>query len=168
MEQQPITIHPEDVPKGYAVCYHEHCPHAATCARYAAGQVVLSTREAGNAVYPSSLKADGTCIRFRPLRTIRAAWGFRSLFHDVKHEDYALLRWEVISLFSSESDFWRYNRGHYKLSPERQEEILDIFRRHGYGTEDRRFDHYQEMTDFLPDRPLNPSKDMLKDFHPNF
>ena len=88
------------------------------------------------------------CPLFRQFRIVRLAWGFRTLFADVQKKDYDHLRSKVIFHFSSESDFWRYNRGYYKLTPEQQEAILDIFRQHGYDPASRRFQHYVEQFDF--------------------
>ena len=147
MKETQITIRPEDVPQMYAVCFNEQCPQHQQCVRYAAGQAVAKSKTHGSCVYPTTLKK-GKCPMFQQLRTIRAAWGFRTLFADVQKKDYAKLRSEVIFYFSSESDFWRYNRGFYKLTPEQQQEILDIFRKHGYDPTKRNFQHYEEKVDF--------------------
>ena len=53
------------------------------------------------------------------------------------------------SLFGSDRNFYRYNRGEYKLTPERQEEVMAVFRQHGYDTKDLRFEHYEELVDFI-------------------
>lgn len=147
MQESPITIRPEDVPKTYAVCFHDQCPHREQCTRYAAGKAASTSRNQGPCVYPTALR-DGQCPMFRQLRIIRSAWGFRTLFADVQKKDYDRLRWKVICHFSSESDFWRYNRGYYKLTPEQQEAVLDIFRQFGYDPASRHFRHYEEKVDF--------------------
>lgn len=147
MQENKTTIRPEDVPQMYAVCFNEQCPHREQCTRYAAGKAVSTTKKQGPCVYPTALR-DGQCPLFRQLRIIRSAWGFRTLFADVQKKDYDHLRSKVIFHFSSESDFWRYNRGYYKLTPEQQETILDIFRQHGYDPANRRFQHYVEKVDF--------------------
>ena len=146
METQ-MNIRPEDVPQMYAVCFNEQCPHRQQCVRYAAGQATATRTNHGPCVYPNALEGDH-CPMFRQLRLIRSAWGFRTLFADVQKKDYDDLRFEVIHHFRSESDFWRYNRGYYKLTPEQQQEILDIFRRFGYDPENRQFQHYEECFDF--------------------
>lgn len=147
MNETPITIRPEDVPPTYVVCFNGQCPHHEQCVRYAAGQALAASKNHGQCVYPTALK-DGKCPMFRQLRRIRSAWGFKTLFNDVQKKDYARLRYSVIHHFRSQSDFWRYNRGYYKLTPEQQEEILDIFRRNGYDPANRQFQHYQEEIDF--------------------
>ena len=147
MNETPITVRTEDIPKAYAVCFNDQCPHRQQCVRFAAGQTISQSKTHGPCVYPTTLK-DGNCPMFRQLRLIRSAWGFKTLFADVQKKDYSCLRSEVIFHFRSESDFWRYNRGYYKLTPEQQQAILDIFRRHGYDTSNRHFQHYEEHIDF--------------------
>ena len=147
MKESTITIRPEDVPQMYAVCFNDQCPHHEQCIRYASGQALATVKTNGRCVYPTTLK-NGQCPMFRQLRILRMAWGFRPLFNDVQKKDYARLRFSVIRYFKSQSDFWRYNRGYHKLTPEQQEEILDIFRRNGYDPANRQFQHYQEEIDF--------------------
>ena len=147
MPETQINIRPEDVPEMYAVCFNSQCPNHLQCVRYDAGQAVTSRAIYGPCIYPNALEGD-QCPMFRQLRRIRSAWGFRPLFADVQQKDYDDLRFEVIHYFRSESDFWRYNRGYYKLTPEQQQDILDIFRRRGYDTENRLFQHYEEQVDF--------------------
>ena len=147
MEESQITIRPEDVPSRYIVCFNEQCSLRQQCTRWLAGQAVSTRSTYGPCVYPTTCKGD-QCPMYRQLRIIRLAWGFRPLFSDVWHEDYADIRFEVIHYFRSESDFWRYNRGYYKLTPEQQEAILDIFHRYEYSITNRNFQHYEEKIDF--------------------
>lgn len=144
-----LNLRPDDVPKTFALCFNNTCARRNECVRFAAGQVANQYRDYGMAVFPSSLKADGSCRFFFQLRIIRAAWGFRPLFRKIRHEDYASLRWQVKALFGSDRQFYRYNKGEYKLSPERQAKVLALFERRGYDTSDFRFEHYEEQVDFI-------------------
>lgn len=147
MTEDIRSMRHEEVPKTFEVCFNEQCPRHADCVHYAAGQVRSTQQETGPCIYPTALR-DGQCRHFRRTRLMRVAYGFKTLFRQVRHEDYDRLRTEVIYHFGSASTFWRYNRGHYKLTPEQQEEVLDIFRRRGYDTTDFRFAHYVDMFDF--------------------
>lgn len=144
-----LNIRPEDVPPSFYVCFNTQCPRCADCLRFVVGEVVSSVRDHGPCFYPCALDGQGRCSHFHRIRTVRLAWGFRPLFRSVRHEDYAMLRSRVICLFGSASQFFRYNRGDYKLTPERQEEVFDVFRRKGYDTTDFRFAHYEEAIDFI-------------------
>ena len=147
MSKQDLTIHYEDIPKSFAVCFNAKCPMRKKCVRFAAAPGVCEHRKEGPSVFPSAI-VDGECQKFVQLRVVRLAWGFKPLFVDVRHADYDKVRFAVIHHFRSESDFWRYNRGHYKLTPEQQEAIFDIFRRFGYNTKVLKFAHYKEQVFF--------------------
>ena len=138
---------PSEVPPTWSVCFHEKCPLRKTCLRYVAGQVKAAEFNHGPAVYPSALSGD-KCELFHPIRVIQAAWGFRSLFRDVRHEDYASLRAEVRGMFGSDRNFYRYNSGRYIVTPEKQAKVLAAFARRGYDTKNLRFEHYREQVDF--------------------
>ena len=144
-----LKLRPSDIPPTLALCFNAECPHRAQCMRFFAGQIANQERDHGQTVFPSSLKADGTCRFFFQLRVIRVAWGFRPLFKTIRHEDYAAIRWRVKRKFGSDRNFYRYNRGEYKLTPERQAEVLDIFKRYGYDTTNLHFEHYEEQVDFI-------------------
>ena len=137
----------EDVPSSWLICYNNECPMRDECLRYYVAPIVGSNLDHGPAVYPSAL-VDGKCRFYVDKQPIRLAWGFRPLFTKVRHEDYATLRWKVMALFSSDSKFFRYNRGDFKLTPEQQQEVLDIFRRKGYDTTDMHFAHYEDTYKF--------------------
>ena len=149
MKKQDLTIHYEDIPKSFAVCFNAKCPMRKKCVRFAAAPIVFEHRKEGLSVFPSAI-VDGECKKFVQLRMVRLAWGFKPLFVDVRHADYDNVRFAVIHHFRSESDFWRYNRGYYKLTPEQQEAIFDIFRRFGYDTKGLKFAHYKEQV-FFPE-----------------
>lgn len=138
----------EDVPPSWNICRNHECPKREECLRYVAAPIVEAVRDHGPAVYQSAL-VNGKCRMFHRLRVIRTAWGLRPLFSKIRHEDYNFLRSEVICYFGSRSQYFRYNRGDYRLTPEQQEEVLDIFRRQGYDTTDFRFTHYEDTIDFI-------------------
>jgi len=141
------SLRAEDVPRSWQICFNDECPMREECLRHAVAPIVAASCDHGPCVYPSAL-VGGKCNFFVDKQPIRLAWGFRPLFTKVRHEDYASLRWKVIALFGSDSQFFRYNRGYYKLTPEQQEEVLDIFRRNGYDTTDFRFAHYADSYKF--------------------
>lgn len=144
-----LNLRPSDVPASFTVCFNNECPHRDKCLRHTAGQAITPHRDHGTSVFPGALKADGQCRFFFQKRIIRAAWGFRPLFCGVRHEDYAPLRQQVMALFGSDRRFYRFNNGEYKLTPERQAEVLAVFKRFGYDTTDLRFAHYEELVDFI-------------------
>lgn len=74
------------------------------------------------------------------------AWGFKKLFYDVKQRDASIIRVHLKCYLGSHSKYYRYANGIYKLTPEQQERILNIFKRYGY-TQGLEFDHYEDTPD---------------------
>lgn len=134
------------IPPSYPLCFHGTCPLAATCLRHLAGEHLPADAVWGPAVYPTALK-DGQCKMYHKTRVIHAAYGFDTLFHDVKKRDDTPLRDSLKSYLGGHGTYYRYNRGERLLTPEQQAAILDLFRSYGY-TENLAFDHYRDVYDF--------------------
>ena len=127
-------------PPTWDLCFNEHCPHKATCMHYFAGQHLPADRMTGFAIYPNALQ-NGKCRFYVKKRVIRAAWGFRKLFLNVKHVDDTPIRREIQQYLGSRPTYYRYMNGQLTLTPEQQAGIIDIFREYGY-TEELNFDNY--------------------------
>ena len=143
---EEIQINFTDVPPLWSLCFQTDCPLRMNCLRFAAGKTVPSTLHHGAAVYPGARK-DDKCSMFKQIRMIHAAWGFKSLFEDVKHADYTPLRDAIKEYLGSHTSYYRYHRGEKLLTPEQQQWILDLFAQYGY-TNELHFDSYRDMIDF--------------------
>lgn len=128
-----------------AYCFNDACPKANTCFRHMAVKFKNSNLKMGNAVYPDALQ-DGRCDYFIHPRIIKAAWGFHSLYNEVRLQDVGSIKVKVMSLLRGRTSYYRYHRGEKKLTPELQKSIADLFRAYGY--EAPTFSHYKEMIDF--------------------
>lgn len=98
------------------------------------------------AVYPSALNAD-ECEHFKPIRKIHAAYGFKTIFSEVKRKDDKPLRDRMIAYLGSRGAYYRYNSGEKKLTPEQQEWIINLFKSYGY-TDNLTFDYFTDIYDF--------------------
>ena len=127
-------------PPTWDICFNEHCPHKDTCMHYFAGQHLPADRMTGFAIYPNALQ-NGKCRFYVKKRVIRAAWGFRKLFLNVKHVDDTPIRREIQQYLGSRPTCYRYMNGQLTLTPGQQAGIIDIFREYGY-TEELNFDNY--------------------------
>ena len=135
------------IPSTFPLCFNSSCPRKATCLRYVAGAQLPDTKLYALSVLPRTLQADGECPMYRGNTPIKGAYGFSTLFSNVKQKDVSLLREKVIKYLGSQSGYYRYNNGTRLLLPEQQAQILTLFREHGYQ-EHLRFDHYCETYDF--------------------
>lgn len=136
----------KEVPPLWMLCFCEGCPHHTGCLRYVAGLHVPDNMPWGQAIYPSAYR-NGNCKYFKEIRTINAAYGFKSLFKDVKQIHSKLLRDMIKEYLGSHGAYYRYNRGERMLTPEQQEWIINLFASYGY-TEGIAFEHYKEVIDF--------------------
>lgn len=135
------------VPSTFPLCFNTACPRKETCLHYTAAQHIESTRKVGEAIYPSALQPDGSCIYYRESKVINQAYGFRNLFAHVKQKDAEILRNKIKQYLGGHGTYYRYNRGERTLTPEKQEWILNLFREYGY-TDFLTFDEYLTDYDF--------------------
>ena len=138
----------DQIPPSYARCFQSDCPKADTCARFLAGKYIPEGQVRGDAVYPTA-RQGGDCKMYKQTRVIRAAYGFKALFAEVKQKDDTPLRSRIKAYLGGNTTDYRYHHGEKLLTPEQQEWILKLFRRRGY-TEELRFDGYRELYDFSP------------------
>jgi len=136
------TLKFEDIPAGYKFCFNAECPLHGKCMRSKASGVVPADKTWGNSIFPTALK-EGHCDFFQEIKVVRVAYGFQSLFTNVKAKDVKELRAEVQQYLGARSNYYRYNSGEYKLKPAQQQYILSLFSNFGY-TEGMQFDVYEE------------------------
>lgn len=141
-----IPLNPDKIPPSYCRCFQGDCPKADSCARFLAGRHIPDGWVSGPAVYPSARQGD-TCACYKRTRVIRAAYGFRTLFAEVKKKDDTPLRNRIKAYLGGNTTYYRYHHGERLLTPEQQEWIIALFRRHGYK-EDLGFDKYLDIYDF--------------------
>ena len=136
-----------DVPADFVYCFNHVCPRCHDCLRYTMTQQLPDEPRIGLSVYPYTV-ADGKCPYFRRSQRIRFAWGLKSLFKNVLQKDSKPLHARLYALLGSDSAYSRYNTGKYLLTPEQQEEILQIFESFGYNRAELEFECYVEKYDF--------------------
>lgn len=145
MDQYPDFTY-DLVPASWPVCFVANCPLAESCLSHLAGLHLPDDLTIGPAIYPTTLR-DGKCGHYKKIRKIQAAWGFDTLFTDVKQRDAAPLRSAIKNYLGGNGTYYRYHNGERLLTPEQQEHILALFRQCGYS-ENLHFDGYREVYDF--------------------
>lgn len=145
MEEKRPTF--SDAPHGYALCFNHECALREKCMHYYIGSLAPADRYSGPAVYPSAWK-EGTCKYFREIRLVQYAWGFSQLYNGMTRGQTTDARGSLRAhLGSGMSAYYRYHYGERLLTPQQQEEILDILTKCG-GPRDAKFDHYVTKYDF--------------------
>lgn len=134
------------VSPGMAYCFNDTCPRAGSCFRRIAAKCKQPSVKTGYAIYPDALRENGRCDFFIRPRVFTTAWGFDSLFSEVRSQDVANARCEVMAMLGGKTSYYRYHRGEKKLTPELQEAIATLFERKGYGKPS--YKHFKETIDF--------------------
>ena len=137
----------EDVPRGWAICPNDGCPRASECLRHRAYTLSPSTEKQRLCVMPGAWLG-GECSEFAEDSPKLLAWGMKAIFNDIPKWKAAVIRHELFSLFGAERTFYRFRRGEYVITPEQQQEIADLFARHGI-TAPRHYD-YAFMAYYFP------------------
>lgn len=136
-----------DVPRRWAVCFQNECPMKEECLRWRAGQVAPERVQALMCVTPNTRRGD-KCPRLVPARPVRLAWGMTRLFKRVPWYMVQALREEIIPIFGSRRQFYRYRLGRWVISPKKQEQVAAVFRRFGFE-EEPQFDVTKEGLGFV-------------------
>lgn len=75
------------------------------------------------------------------------ALGFDTLFRQLRSRDARHdIRMELTAFFGSNGAYYRYKNGEMMLTPSQQQNVADVFRRHGFDG-DIVFDQYMEAYD---------------------
>lgn len=134
-----------NVPYNITYCFTEQCPMKDKCIHYLSylykGDDILR----GDSIFPCALK-NGECQFFAQLRVVNMAWGFDSLFTEVKVKDAPKLRAAMRDYLGSKGQYYRYKLGQLKLLPEQQEHIKRLFESSGYKNVE--FENFAEEIDF--------------------
>ena len=133
------------LPPSWTFCFLAGCPHAEQCLRHITTRLIPNDKISGSAVYPTVLK-NPKCPYFKAAGKIHAAYGFDTLFENVKSKDEKYLRDSIKDYLGGHGTYYRYRNGEKLLTPEQQQWIIDLFRRYGY-TKNLQFGHYKDVYD---------------------
>ena len=135
------------VPHHYWLCYVERCPQKDNCMRHKACSVMTDTLTHHPCVLPTAIADGRACPYFKPVRVMRGAWGFNTIFKEVKQKDCARLRDMIKAYLGGHGTYYRYHRGERLLTEEQQQYIKDVFVSNGY-TMGLEFDGYRMSYEF--------------------
>ena len=136
-----IELKAQDIPVDYPLCFNSGCADKDKCMHYQAWLLMPKERYHGPAVYPTAWE-DGACRCFQEKKLVRKAWGFTKLYDNVPRWQRAEARRCVHALFGKgNGPYYRVHNGENVLSPEEQEQILQVVAKFG-STEGIGFDHY--------------------------
>lgn len=137
----------DSVPKDFLYCIHDNCPRRGNCLRY---QVTLDvSRELSHytTINPKFIAGnEKECEFFKPNETIRFALGMNHLLDDIPYAVALVMRKDIYALMGR-SMYYRILNKERLLHPVEQEQIADIFRKHGIESQPV-FDKYIDKYDW--------------------
>lgn len=129
-----------DVPRDWAICYQTDCPLAENCLRRRVATLAPADLKHHDCVLPGARKGD-SCDCFVENRPMRLARGMKGLLVGIGYEQGIVLREHLFKIFGSRSQYYRYYRGRWLISPSRQKRVAALFRQSGLDREPE-FDDY--------------------------
>lgn len=118
------------IPPHWAYCFNQSCPMADKCIRQVSTRLIPADLQQGQAIFPSALH-DGTCSYLQQATIATLAWGFSKLYDAMPHGEMKEAKRTVMEYLGGKGDYYRYHRGERKLSPQQQDRITQILRKHG-------------------------------------
>ena len=135
----------QEIPDWWALCPGYGCEKAEDCLRNMAFRDVRKGTTRWMCVLPEAMK-DGECSYVQSKEKVRMACGFHELCRRIHGRDARhLIRMELTERFGSKGSYYRYKDGDRLLTPELQEMVSQVFRRHGFKGEivfDKYFESY--------------------------
>jgi hypothetical protein len=116
----------------YLVCFIDSCPLREECLRWLVGQYADTTPMALTAVNPRNPQIGGDgCIMFRRKERAVMKRGFTRLYREMPTYMEQNIRQMLIAIFTRKK-YFEMRRGDRLITPEQQQDILDVCRRYGW------------------------------------
>ncbi|MBR1682418.1 MAG: hypothetical protein IJ700_03565 [Bacteroidaceae bacterium] len=131
----------KDAPHDWAICFQDDCPRRERCLRHAVALLAPPALTHHATVLPAAREGD-PCSLFATAEPVRLARGMKGIMQGVPKGQTTDIRQGLYGIFSSCPHFYRYRRGDYDITPEQQERVAALFRKHGITTEP----HYDKTT----------------------
>lgn len=133
----------DQVPFDYSLCLDNQCPKAASCLHQLVLQSVPANKDYWNVISPKRLATiKGNCPFFRSSQKARYAKGFMNILDNLPYNKRRSIIGCLIAHFGQRT-YYRLRKGERLLTPDKQQEVLDIISRHEIDTPFE-FDAYVE------------------------
>lgn len=135
------------VPNGFAHCFNDRCEQAGSCLRHQIIPYIPEERWSVPIVNPARIVPGGDCPGFMSDQPVRFAYGMEHLLDELPYREAKEVK-SVMKRHFGKTCFYRLKRRERCFSPQDQQYVRNLFRRHGIEKEPA-FDSYTE--DFLWD-----------------
>lgn len=128
----------------YILCFSASCPLHEHCLRWQVAQCPTSKSHVVTAVNPAApTVGTSDCEHYRDDQPVRVAIGMVRFFREMPHYKELAIKRDIIRHFTR-TRFYRMRRGDIPVTPDDQQVIAAICRRHGW-TEAPAYDDYEQQ-----------------------
>lgn len=129
---------------GYIVCYASKCPLHSHCLRWQMGQLETTSQRLLTVVNPHHAEnANKRCVYYRSDQPVSIAFGMLHFFREMPHYKELAIKHDIMAYFTR-TRYYRMRRAEIPISPDDQQVIADICRRHDW-TVAPVYDRYEEQ-----------------------
>lgn len=146
--KQNIVFDFNNVPAQWALCFSDDCQLASKCLRHHAAMYVPEGQERLFVINRQATDSQAGCQWFATNEPIQTAYGFKHLYDNIHHKDYARMKKAITALLGGRSNYYRYNSGERSLTPEQQQAIATIMKNMGYNDAPV-FEHFRQEVRFI-------------------
>lgn len=141
-----IKLEYKDVPKNYLFCNCKECTRHNNCLHYRAALCIPDDVPHYRSINPNYLKGKDKCDFFKDFSLTRFACGIDHILDNIPYNSAIAIRKDLLSLMGR-SMFYRIRNKERLLHPVEQEQIVEVFVKHGFKTRPE-FDKYVDMIDW--------------------
>ena len=135
----------KDAPHDWAICYQDDCPMKDSCLRRAIARLAPATIKKHITVLPTAREGD-KCPFFATAEPVRIVRGMTRLLPSSGSERVTAIRHGMYGIFGSQTNYYRYRKGMYDITPEQQKRVNRLFKKYGFTGEIKydksRMDYY--------------------------
>lgn len=125
-----ITPRYEDVPNGYIHCFHHQCAQKDKCMHYLVGTIMKPIHPLIYTInIPCVPENTIKCKHFLQVQQTRIAWGIKNLFDTLPTATSRRIKAVLLAKYKR-SQYYRFYRKERGLTPEVQQFIKDLFKKH--------------------------------------
>ena len=138
MQQLTYSLAPHD----WAICFQDDCPMKDTCLRYAIARLAPTGITHHVTVLPTARQGDH-CTLFATKEPVQIARGMKNLLPRAARGELKRLHEGLYAIFGCKSRYYIYREGKYPITPQQQQSIEALFRRHDIN----RMPNYDSITE---------------------
>lgn len=134
------TLSFKDAPHDWAICFQDDCPLHDRCLRHRIALLAPAGLTHHTTVLPAA-RQDDHCALFATAEPVCIARGMKHMLPRRKIGIETQIREKLYVIFGSRSRFYRYCDGEYDITPEQQQQVINLLRNYGIQSQ-KPFDTY--------------------------